>query len=371
MNIVAAVVREKGGKFNLETVSLDEPREDEVLVKIIATGTCHTDMAVRDQQTGPTPYPIILGHEGSGIVEKIGSNVSNVKPGDHVVLTFGSCGECSTCQNGKPTYCENFPALNFGGARLDGTHSHHEKGQDVADNFFSQSSFATYAIANKRNTIKVSEKAPIELLGPLGCGIQTGAGAVINSLKVSAGKTIIISGAGAVGLSGLLAARACSAAKIVMIDINEDRLAFAKELGATHTINSLKENVVETLQKIEPKGFDFGFDTTGRNDVINNTLLGLRPLAQMGIVGVATKPLEIEMNSYVLKGIKLIGIVEGDSVPTDFIPQMVNMYLNGQFPFDKMIKKYKFEDINQAIADSESGKTIKPVIMIGEYENNL
>ncbi len=369
MEITAALVKEKGGKFELEKISLDEPRADEVLVKIVATGTCHTDMAARDQQTGATPFPIVLGHEGAGIVEKVGEGVTNLKPGDHVVLTFGFCGECYTCQHGKPTYCENFPALNFGGARLDGSHSHHHNEDGIFDNFFSQSSFATYAIANKRNAIKVSDKAPLELLGPLGCGIQTGAGAIINSLKVSPGKTVVISGAGAVGLAALLAAKACSAAQIVLVDINQERLDFGLELGATHVINSRNENVIEALQAISPKGFDFGFDTTGRNDVINNTLANLKSLGQMGIVGVATKPLEVEMNTYVLKGIKLIGIVEGDSVPTEFIPEMVEMYLNGQFPFDKLIKKYKFEDINQAIEDSESGKTIKPVILIGEYNS--
>lgn len=369
MKVTAAVVNEKGGRFELESITLDEPRADEVLVKIVASGTCHTDMAARDQQTGPTPFPIVLGHEGSGIVEKVGAGVTELKPGDHVVLTFGFCGTCYTCQHGKPTYCENFPALNFGGARLDGTHSHHNDKGEVYDNFFSQSSFATYAIANKRNAIKVSDKAPLELLGPLGCGIQTGAGAIINSLKVSPGKSVVISGAGAVGLAALLAAKACSAAKIVLVDINEERLTLAKELGATHVINSKNENVIDALKAIDPQGFDFGFDTTGRNDVINNTLANLKSLGEMGIVGVATKPLEVEMNSYVLKGIKLIGIVEGDSVPVDFIPAMVNMYLNGQFPFDKLIKKYKFEDINQAIEDSESGKTIKPVILIGEYKS--
>jgi len=368
MEITAALVKEKGGQFELEKINLDEPRADEVLVRVVGSGTCHTDMAARDQQTGPTPFPIVLGHEGSGIVEKVGAGVTNLKPGDHVVLTFGFCGECYTCQSGKPTYCENFPALNFGGARLDGSHSHHHGQETVFDNFFSQSSFATYAIANKRNAIKVSDKAPLELLGPLGCGIQTGAGAIINSLKVSAGKTVVISGAGAVGLAALLAAKACSAAQIVLVDINQERLDFGLELGATHVINSRNENVIEALQAIAPKGFDFGFDTTGRNDVINNTLANLKSLGQMGIVGVATKPLEVEMNSYVLKGIKLIGIVEGDSVPSQFIPEMVEMYLNGQFPFDKLVKTYPFEAINQAIEDSETGKTIKPVILIGDYK---
>ncbi len=371
MEITAALVKEKGGHFELEKIHLDDPKPDEVLVRIVATGTCHTDMAVRDQQLGDTPFPFVLGHEGSGVVEKVGKNVVHLQPGDHVVLTFGFCGECDNCRKGKPAYCENFMALNFAGCRLDGSHSHHSDRYEVFDNFFSQSSFATYSIAHKNNVIKVPEEAPLEILGPLGCGIQTGAGAVINSLAVSPGQSIVISGAGAVGLSGVLGAKACSAGTIVAVDINDDRLQLAKELGATHTVNSRNENVIESLNRISPKGFDYGFDTTGKNDVINNTIACLKSFGEMGIVGVAVKPLEIEMNAFVARGIRLKGIVEGDSIPSEFIPAMVRMYLNGQFAFDKLIKKYAFEDINQAIEDSESGKTIKPVILVGEYENRL
>lgn len=368
MEITAAIVKEKGGDFELVKMNLDEPKNDEVLIKIIATGTCHTDMAARDLLTGPLSFPMVLGHEGAGIVEKVGENVSNIKKGDHVVLTFGFCGGCSNCQTGIPAYCENFGALNFGGARLDGSHSHHIHGEVVQDNFFSQSSFATYALAHKNNVIKVRKDAPIELLGPLGCGIQTGSGAVLNSLDVKAGQSIVISGGGAVGLAGVLAAKAISAGKIVVVDINEERLNFAKELGATHIINSIKENVAEKLKEIEPKGFDCGLDTTGISPVILDSINALRSHGKMGILGVAKKPLDIEMNSFVATGKQLIGIVEGDSVPNEFIPRLVNMYMNGQFPFDKLIRTYKFEDINQAIEDSEKGITIKPVILIGEYK---
>lgn len=369
MEVTAALIKEKGGKFELEKIKISEPQADEVLVKIVATGTCHTDMAVRDQQMGPTGFPFLLGHEGAGIIKKVGKNVKNLEIGDHVVLTFGSCGECENCKKGNPAYCENLMGMNFSGCRLDGTHSHSslKDGEVIHDNFFSQSSFATYAISHKNNTIKVSKEAPLEILGPLGCGIQTGAGAIINSLKVAPGKSIVITGAGAVGLSALLAAVACSAGIIVAVDINKERLEFAKELGATYVIDSRNQDVKKELMKILPKGFDFGLDTTGRNDVINNTLSVLKPFAEMGILGVATQPLEIEMNSFVSRGIKLKGIVEGDSVPSEFIPQMVNMYLRGQFPFDKLIKKYSFQDINQAIEDSENGKTIKPVILIGNF----
>jgi len=367
MEITAAIVREKGGAFTLEQVQLDKPKADEVLVRIIATGTCHTDMAARDQLMGTPQFPVILGHEGAGIVEQIGDSVQHLQVGDHVVLTFGFCGHCSNCLSGLPAYCADFFPLNFGGSRLDGTHSHQQNNRSIQDHFFSQSSFATYSIAHKNNVIKVPKEAPLELLGPLGCGIQTGAGAIINSLALSAGESLIITGIGAVGLAALLAAKACSAGIIVAVDINPERLKFAQELGATQLIDSSSQDVRQTLKTIAPMGFDYAFDTTGRNDVINHALSALKSHGKMGIVGIATKDLEIEMNSFVAKGLQLIGIVEGDSVPQTFIPAMVKMYLNGQFPFDKLIKKYKFEDINQAIEDSEKGRTIKPVIIIGSY----
>ncbi|RYF54806.1 MAG: hypothetical protein EOO39_38835, partial [Cytophagaceae bacterium] len=193
-------------------------------------------------------FPVILGHEGSGVIESIGEDVHHLSVGDHVVLTYGYCGECEICRSGTPAYCYEFFPRNFSGARVDGTHNHHYlDGKVINDNFFSQSSFATYAIAHKNNVIAVPKDAPLEILGPLGCGIQTGAGAVINSLKVKIGSSIVITGTGAVGLAALMAAKASSATVIIAVDINEERLNFSKELGATHTINSLTEDVQKRI----------------------------------------------------------------------------------------------------------------------------
>src|SRR5215475_5771813 len=161
MRAIAAVVHAKGRPFVLEPVEIDEPRHDQVIVRMVASGICHTDMAFRD--TFPWDGPMVLGHEGAGIVERVGGHVTHLVPGDHVVLTFDSCGRCLRCARGKPAYCEEFRPRNFG-AR-----------------FFGQSSFASYALATGRNAIKVGTDLPLERLGPLGCGIQTGAGAVLNS----------------------------------------------------------------------------------------------------------------------------------------------------------------------------------------------
>jgi len=368
MEITAAVVNQKGGAFTLEKLTQKEPREDEVRIKIVATGTCHTDMVARDEMLGSPKSPMILGHEGAGIVDKVGSLVSKVKKGDHVVLSFGYCGKCATCRKGQMAYCQNFMPLNFGGCRLDGSHSHFRGEQAVDDNFFSQSSFATYAIAHENNVVKVPDDAPLEILGPLGCGIQTGAGAIMNALKPEVGSSIIIAGIGAVGLSGLLAAKAVGCTTIVAMDINQPRLDLAKELGATHTINSGKEDVAAKLKEYLGMGANNAFDTTGRSDVMTHLLNGLTQLGKLAFVGVGAKPLELDLIPFMSKGLQLMGVTEGNSVPDVFIPALVRMYQQGRFPFDKLIKKYPFEEINQAIVDSETGKTIKPVIEIGKYK---
>jgi aryl-alcohol dehydrogenase len=220
----AAVVREKGGPFSIETLSLERPRRDEVLVKVVATGMCHTDMVARDK-VYPVPHPIVLGHEGAGIVETVGADVVKVAPGDSVVLTFPMCGRCRPCRLGRIAHCEKTFPLSFGGARLDGsTATLDAQGEKVHDHFFAQSSFATYALATERNVVKVSSDVPLERLGPLGCGIQTGAGAVMNALNVRPGTSFASFGAGAVGCSSIMAARAVGATTIVAIDIAPSRL---------------------------------------------------------------------------------------------------------------------------------------------------
>src|SRR5262245_31404181 len=207
MQIRAAVATAKSEPFAIEALEIDDPRDDEVLVRMVGVGICHTDLIVRDQYY-PTPLPAVLGHEGAGVVERVGARVTKVQPGDHVVLSYLSCGTCPNCQRGQMFYCPQLFALNFGGGRLDGSKALRRRDSAISSHFFGQSSFATRAIANQRNAVKVSPDAPLHLLGPLGCGIQTGAGAVMNSLNPRAGSSIAVFGAGAVGTSAIMAARA-------------------------------------------------------------------------------------------------------------------------------------------------------------------
>lgn len=359
----AAVVRQPGGPFQLESVAIGQPRDDEVLVQVIATGMCHTDMVARDQ-IYPVPLPLVLGHEGSGVVEAVGAEVSKVAPGDHVVMSYLPDGECRACLEGAPASCEYFNEMNFSGQRPDGSHALEDsQGRALNDRFFGQSSFAAYALANQRNVVKVPKDVPLELLGPLGCGIQTGAGAVLNALQVSAGDSFAAFGGGAVGLSAVMAARVAGATTIVAIDLVESRLELAKTLGATHVINSGKEDPVALLKQLTDGGVDCALDSTGVTAVIRQAVLALRPRGTCVVVG-ASKPganVELDINDFMQGCKRLRG-----SVADMFIPRLVELYRQGRFPFDKLIKLYPFDQINEAAADSEKGVTLKPVIRIAE-----
>jgi aryl-alcohol dehydrogenase len=364
----AAVVRDPGGPFRLETAAITAPRDDEVLVRVVATGMCHTDMVARDQ-IYPVPQPIVLGHEGAGVVEAVGRDVTKVGRGDHVVLSFHSCGQCQPCHEGHPAYCANFNDYNFAGSRPgDGSHAlcGHDKTW-LNDRFFGQSSFGEYAVANQRNVVKVPRDVPLELLGPLGCGVQTGAGTVLNALKVHAGSSFAAFGAGAVGLSAVMAARAAGATTIIALDLVPSRLDLAMELGATHVVNSGDQDAVKAIRSITGTGVDYAMDSTGVTAVIRSAVLALRQTGSAAIVG-ASKPgaeLGLDVNDLMQSAKIVRGVVEGDSVPDVFIPQLIDLYRDGRFPFDRLVKFYAFDQINEAATDSENGITLKPIIRIG------
>jgi aryl-alcohol dehydrogenase len=360
----AAVMRKPGRPFTVETLELDPPRPDEVLVRLVASGVCHTDIAVRHRVDSPVPS--ILGHEGAGVVERIGAAVRKVSPGDHVVLSFMSCGRCRQCQRGEPAYCEKLNDLNFTAAREDGTVSARGPSGAVRNHFFGQSSFATYALANERNVVKVPKSARLELLGPLGCGLQTGAGAVINSLKVKAGESFVCFGTGSVGLAAIMAARIVGATTIIGVDVVAARLRMAKKLGATHVINSRKRDPVEAIKKINGgKGVDYSFETTGIAGVFTQAIEALGVRGTLGYVtGGATPERTFDARRFMASGKRMMGILEGDAIPDVFIPYLLKLHQQGRFPFDKIVKFYPLRQINRAFADSDNGKTIKPVIRL-------
>ncbi|MFD2612308.1 NAD(P)-dependent alcohol dehydrogenase [Paenibacillus gansuensis] len=363
MQIKAAVAREKGQKLSLENLQIDEPRENEVLVRIVAAGICHTDLSVRDQHV-PVPLPVVLGHEGSGIVEKIGSRVTKVKPGDKVVLSLGSDGECEKCKAGLPSYCEHHNEYNFAGSRLDGSVSLHHHDEDIHSHFFSQSSFATYSIADESGVVKVEDDAPIEYLGPFACGIMTGAGSIMNTLRPEPGTSIVVFGAGAVGLSAIMAAKVVGCTTIIAVDLKENRLELAKNVGATHVINPSKENMVERVKELtNGKGAHYAFESTGIPHVMSDSFDILAENGSSYITGVTPLGTKLDLDIWgLIKGRSIRGGVMGDAVPSTFIPRLVELFQQGRFPVDKMMRFYRLDEINQAIEDVESGTTVKAVL---------
>jgi aryl-alcohol dehydrogenase len=298
-DVTVAVVREKGARFRIERASIDPPRPDDVILRVVATGVCHTDMLVRDQDY-PVPLPAVLGHDGHTL------------------------------------------------------HGH----------FFGQSSFSSFAVASERNVVKVTKEVPIELLGPLGCGIQTGAGAVFNALKVWPGARLAVFGAGAVGLSAVMAARVAGASMIIAVDVAPKRLELALELGATHVINSREADPVATIRELAPGGADFSIESSGRPAVLRQAVDALGKRGTCGVVGALPIGSEVsfDINHIMVGERSILGIIEGNCVPQVFIPELIELYRQGRFPFDKLVKFYPFDQINEAVQDSESGVTLKPIL---------
>lgn len=361
MQIEAAVLRDPAGAYAIEQVELAAPSAGEVLVRIVGAGMCHTDVLPRAGIVAP---PIIPGHEGSGVVEAVGEGVTRVQPGDHVVLSFDSCGECAPCVQGSPAYCDTFMFRNLTGRRLDGSTSVTDaSGGEVSARWFGQSSFASHCLATERNVVKVDPSLPLEQLGPLGCGIQTGAGSILVAMKVQPGSALVVFGAGAVGLSAVMAGVVAGATTIIAVDLQQHRLDLALELGATHVLRGDDPNLVGAIHGITGGGAHYSFDTTGVPAVMLAALQCLRMTGVCGYVGVQIAPLELD--GMALVGKTAMGILEGGADPQTFIPRLIELWQAGRFPFDRLVETYPLSRINEAEQSSLSGGTIKPVLLPG------
>lgn len=363
MKIKAAVVHEKNGPFLLEEVDLVNPGPNELLVKVVASGICHTDEFGRSQGI-PIPFPLVLGHEGAGIIEQVGENIKNFKVGDHIGFSYAFCDHCDSCMSGHPNYCEHYNEINFGGVAGDGETKLFQNGKPVSM-FFGQSSFATHAIINQKSAVKVDKDVDLALVAPMGCGVQTGAGAVINTINPSMNSSIAVFGCGAVGMSAIMGAKVAHCKTIIAIGGNPKSLELAKELGATHTINRKEvDSIPEAVAKItNNKGADYAVETSGYGPMIQDAINSTRfhgtilPLAPSGVIE------NFDIGNDILINMRTImGTCEGDSLPQSFIPELVRLYKEGLFPIDKLITTYPFEDINDAFEKSHGSDVIKAVL---------
>lgn len=364
MRATAAVTESKCAPFVLQEVEIGELRPDEVLVKVAASGICHTDLICRDEWY-PVPFPTVFGHEGAGVVEQVGDRVTEVAPGDRVAMSFHSCGCCRSCASGSPAYCYEFFEHNFSSLRpADGSSALSRNGELVHGHFFGQSSFATHAVANVRNIVRLNGSMPLEIAAPLGCGIQTGAGAVLNTLRVPAGSSLAVFGAGAVGLAAVMAGAIAGCSTIVAVDLKPARLALARELGATHVVDAGAEDPVEAVRDHTGAGADFSLEATGSPAVLRQAVDCLAPLGTCGVIGAPAFGTEVslDVNTILVAGRTVRGVVEGDSVPQVFLPQLVRFWEEGRFPVERLMAHYDFDRIEDAVRDAESGEVVKPVL---------
>jgi aryl-alcohol dehydrogenase len=360
--VSAAVLRKVGDPLRFEQLTLEEPRADEILVRMVASGICQTDAHVRRGHI-PASVPIVLGHEGAGIVEQVGAAVRSVTRGDHVVLSYQSCGHCPSCWSGHPSYCDDAFAANFSGVRADGSAGLRTvEGKPVLGRFFGQSSFATHALATERNVVKVPSDLPLDLLAPLGCGIQTGAGAILRALSMQSGAAALVFGVGAVGMAAVMAARLAGAATVIAADVHPERLALALDLGATHCIDVGRVDVTAEIKRICRRGVDVILDTSGHKDSLAAGLASLAPGGRFGFVAFHEGSDATLHAAALFVGKRLQGIIQGDVVPQLFIPELIALHRAGRFPFNRLIRTYEFAAIEDAFADAAAGRVIKPVL---------
>lgn len=362
MQIKAAVSRTDAPAPTVERIELEEPREGEVRIRIVAAGICHTDVHFHGAFGSMfAPKPMVLGHEGAGVIDALGPGVEGLAVGDHVVLSASGCGDCPSCRAHHPGYCNEMLRYAWSGARPDGSSPISQNGERVSGAFFGQSSFATYAIARQSTAIKVAHDLPLHLLGPLCCGFITGAGSVLEALRVRPGQSIAVFGSGSVGFAAIMAARIAGATQIVAIDVERERLNLALELGATHAL-LFSPSIGQALREIRPDGFDYSFISAQPAAVFDAALACLAREATAAYVIDPAKDWSPNWQQIMAHGITFRGIIGGDANPRTFIPLMIEYWRQGRFPFDRLITEFAFDDIADAWESFHAGRVIKPVL---------
>ena len=357
----AAVVREPGGRYTLETVELDELRPNEVYVRVEAAGVCHTDANMQVM----VPMPAVVGHEGAGVVEEVGVGVDYVKSGDRVILSWPACGSCPNCLTGKRYICDNAFPLLFGGRRLDGSPTIKLGGEWISGAWFQQSSFATHAIVPVESLVKVEDDLPPEILAALPCGAMSGAGAVLSALQVGPADELLVLGGGGVGLSAVMAAHMAGAYPLIVVDVNDERLALARELGATHTINARNEDSIARVAEICPGGVHFALDSSGVVASWHTAAASVRAGGTYGVVAaVEQETLGGSPHIMLSKGNRIQFIMGGSVIPRVFLPKMIEWYKMGRFPIDRLVKTFPFDQINEAFEAAQTGQAVKPVLLM-------
>lgn len=361
--VQAAVCAGGGAPPVIEDLLLDDPAADELVIKVEAAGICHTDLGIAKWSDSPR----VFGHEGAGTVVAIGEKVTRFSPGDRVVATFGFCGACATCSDGHPAHCMDGIALNIEGQRAAGRPSlTRPDGTAIGGAFFQQSCFATHALVTERNVVALPEDMDFVTAAPLGCGIQTGAGAVFNQLGAGKGAPIVIIGCGAVGLAAIMAAKIRGCEPIVAVDILPERLAIARGMGAHHAI-APGDDLVARLRDFTGGGAAAVLDSAGKQETFESAIHALRPGGRLGVLtlpGAFGDPIP-HPGGLAFLTTSIIGIIEGDGVPDETIPRLIAYQQAGELPYERLIETFAFADIARAFTAAAQGTAIKPVLTFG------
>jgi S-(hydroxymethyl)glutathione dehydrogenase/alcohol dehydrogenase len=359
---VARVVNE----LKIEEVELEAPRAEEALVRIHAAGVCHSDLHTYRGELRTTP-PVVLGHEGAGIVQAVGSGVTRVKPGDRVVINWlPACLQCPTCLAGRPNLCERFPATTIRSLMPDGTMRHTTLDGLALKPYLSSATMADHAVIHEHGLVPLPDDVSFEVGAVIGCAVLTGVGAVLNTAQVEPGSAAAVIGCGGVGLSALLGCRLAGCYPLIAVDVMESKLEFARELGATHTVNARQEDVVESLRQLTRLGPDYAFDSVGAAATIAQALQGVRPGGAAVIMGMHSMKTEVPISPAVLVGQnkRLLGSFAGSARPLVDLPKLIELYRAGRLDLDKLIsKRYALAEVEQAFADMEGGAIARGVIV--------
>ncbi len=366
MKIRAAVARAID-QLSVEEIELEAPHPKEVLVRIQAAGVCHSDLHTYKGELRTTP-PVVLGHEGAGVVEAVGPEVTRVKPGDRVMINWlPSCLECPTCLAGRPTLCERAAVTTVRSLMPDGTLRHRTLDGLELKPYLSSATMADHAVIHQNGLVPLPDDVPFEVGAVIGCAVLTGVGAVLNTAQIAAGSSAAVIGCGGVGLSALLGCVLAGCYPIIAVDIVQSKLDYARELGATHTINSRETDAVQALREITRLGPDYAFDSVGAAVTISQALAGVRPGGTAVVMGMHALKEEVPISAAMLiaQNKRLLGCFAGSSKPLVDLPKLLELYRGGRLPVDRLIShRYALDQVEQAFTDLMAGEVARSVLTL-------
>ncbi|TAK25971.1 MAG: Zn-dependent alcohol dehydrogenase [Chloroflexota bacterium] len=363
--VKAAILYEVNKPLVVADIDVGNPRAGEVRVRVASAGVCHSDLHVMHGDL-PSNLPVVIGHEGSGVVEEIGPGVTSVVPGDHVILVWRApCGKCFYCLRKKPILCDEGTRIRFTGRLADGT-SRFSRGGDEIKHFAGVSSFSEVTVLPEQGVVKIRKDVAIEKAALVGCAVMTGVGAVVNTARVEPGASVVVFGSGGVGLNVIQGAALAGAEKIVAVDILDNKLVYAKQFGATHTLNGSKVNVIEAVRELTGGiGADYAFDAIGNVKILEQGLELIRKAGTLCCVGMPNHQAQFSFTvfPFIMQEKRIISSIYGSCDPWVDFPRILNLYSAGKLKLDELItREYPLDDVNEAFRALGAGEVARSIV---------